>query len=38
MINPLFWAAVVFELQDWVATGFNWKHVRYITKPATLLF
>jgi uncharacterized membrane protein YhhN len=37
MINPLFWAAVVFQLQDWVATGFNWKLVRYITKPATLL-
>jgi uncharacterized membrane protein YhhN len=38
MINPLFWAAVVFGLQDWLATGFNWKRVRYITKPATLLF
>jgi alkenylglycerophosphocholine hydrolase len=37
MLTPLFWAAAVLAVLDWVATGLHWKVVRYFTKPGALL-
>jgi alkenylglycerophosphocholine hydrolase len=37
MITPLFWAAAVLAVLDWVATGLRWKAIRFFTKPGTLL-
>jgi uncharacterized membrane protein YhhN len=37
MFPWLFWLVLAFALIDWVATGRNWRRVRWLTKPATLI-
>ncbi|HWQ04894.1 MAG TPA: lysoplasmalogenase [Longilinea sp.] len=35
--SPWFWIALLVMAADWIATGFQAKAVRYITKPAALI-
>ncbi|MEN4042669.1 MAG: lysoplasmalogenase [Anaerolineaceae bacterium] len=37
MTTPVFWTAAALAVSDWAATGFGWRKVRLLTKPATLL-
>lgn len=37
MFTALFWIMVVFAVVDWLASWKNWKRVRWVTKPGTLI-
>lgn len=37
MLTPLFWLALVVAAVDWIASWRQWKQVRYVSKPGTMV-